>query len=1178
MPNELENSTYDLLDAGSSLNETSRSTDSVLKKLKRRLKDNQVLSWTITNTLINGLNTITGGVKNLTKPVKGLIQMATFKGAIAGLEEYNELLVTTRASAIAVSRFYKDELVEGIGNMTAMEQATNAVNNSLQELNEYADMTTYIFSDMTNSVNKFVQAGLRIEDATDIAQGLANVLAYTGNNTPEKYANTSLALSRAIQSGKMQLYEWRMFENANIAGKNVSEMLYRVAGAMGKDVGTNFEEEFGSLYEKNANGQFVLKSDISEDEFESFRSSISDWMSADVLAKAFSLIGQGKDLTMDILEAQGITGETAELVLDMAHQGYEQATTIKTLGQLLNAIQEATATSWAGVWTAILGDADQAGQLWTNVLKKFVNESKTGFLDEITNGVDNIAKIASRSSVVEAINLVADALIGLARAFLTLFGLGDFDSLGNDIGNAINVFSGQKVANSSSDLERFAETLRKVAEGMRDLYKNPAFKAIASMIKAIGTAVRNLFVMVSSIVEKLFGSWDGFFNAISGIFERIGRLFGMFTERVASITSSAKGSAGFTNTLNFAGLFSDLFQFGLLITMIKPIGKGITKFVNSFDPASLNALSTFFIGLGVMFAALSLLSAQDVGNVMQILDAVKSLISMIGWFTILVVLIAKLASIIGQARALITGKVEGLASSGGFSFFTLFGDKKSALYLAIASIAFAVAMIMRYAGTISNPLPAIALILVTTGAIGGLVWYLTRLAKNLQKGGFKGVYKDLLAISIVISSLSGVILAIAIAGRIADIGAIGRGMLLLTGAMLAIGAVAGLAYFINEKMGKGGLSLGAVAKIAIIAGIVSALSIVALVLAIVGKIVSIGDVLMAALVMGIILLAVLALIGLAALVSKLDFKALLGLAIIAGVIAVLAVAALAFALVGLITTPESIAKAVVVLLVLVVAVMILMVIAGIVATIAPMALVAIAVVAAAILILAVAMVAFAIAGVLFMGVDPERFLVILGILTAFFAMAGAMGWASAFMIAEAAGMIAIAAAVLLLDASFLLAVPTIYAFAGALMAVALALAAIGIGWGALTGDKARVQLGQDALSSISGSMAVGRLRSSFSGFSSIVNGASSKASTENITDSLDGLGLKLDGLGGGLGNIDGDLVDIKGMLGGGLVVDEDPNSVNKTVVKTNSTDTTDATPSSMRGMYFDSSTRTWVGR
>lgn len=1152
MPNDMQNSTYDLLDAGSSLNETSRSTDNVLKRLKRRLKDNQVLSWTITNTLINGLNTITGGVKNLTKPVKGLIQMATFRGAIAGLEEYNELLVTTRASAIAVSRFYKDDLIEGIGNMTAMEQATQAVNTSLQELNEYADMTTYIFSDMTNSVNKFVQAGLRIEDATDIAQGLANVLAYTGNNTPEKYANTSLALSRAIQSGKMQLYEWRMFENANIAGKNVSEMLYRVAGAMGKDVGNNFEEEFGSLYEQNANGEFVLKSDISEDEFESFRDSISDWMTADVLAKAFSLIGQGKELTMDILAAQGITGEAAELVLDMAHQGYEQATTIKTLGQLLNAIQEATATSWAGVWTAILGDADKAGALWTGVLTKFVNSDKTGFLDEITNGVDNIAKVASHSSVVEAINLVADALIGLARGFLTLFGLGDFDQLGNDIGNAINVFSGQKIASSSSDLERFAGTLRKVAEGMRDLYKNPALKAVASMIKAIGTAVRNLFVMVSSIVEKLFGGWDGFFNAIAGIFERVGALFGMFTERVASITSTARGSKSFANTLDFAGLFSSLFQFGLLIATIQPIGKGITKFVNSFDPASLNALSTFLIGLGVMFAALAVLSAQDIKNVKAIITAVRDLIRMIGWFVIATVLIAKLASVIGQFRALITGDASGLTSSGGFSIFTLFGDRKSALYLAIAAIAFAVAMVMHYAGTITNPWPAIATIIALVVAIGALVLWLMWLSTELQKGGFNTTYKDLLAVAAIVSALSGVMLAIAIAGRISDIASIGRGALLLGIAILAMGVVALIPHVLGNKAP----TMRGIKKLAIIAGLVFAMSIIALNLAIVGRIATMESIGRAVLILGGILLAALAMIGLAKLVSKIDIVALAGLAIIAGAIAILAVAATMFALIGLITTPESILKSCVVLLVLVAAVVILMLIAGMIATIDPLALAAVAVVAGAILILSAAMVAFGYAGLLFMAIDPDKLITILLAITVFLGIVTLLGLAWGAMLAGALGIAAIAVAVLLLDASFLAAVPTIYLFAESLIVLAMALAAVGIGIGALSGNKARVQIGQDALSSIAGATAIGRLRSSFAGFSSVVNGSSGTNTTENVAGSLDGLGLKLDGLSEGVGSMGVDLSEIKSMLGNGLSVGEDPNKVNKTVVKSNSTDTT----------------------
>ena len=54
------------------------------------------------------------------------------------------------------------------------------VNGYLDELNTYADRTIYSFSDMTQSIGKFTNAGVSLDDAVKAIQGISNEAAVSG--------------------------------------------------------------------------------------------------------------------------------------------------------------------------------------------------------------------------------------------------------------------------------------------------------------------------------------------------------------------------------------------------------------------------------------------------------------------------------------------------------------------------------------------------------------------------------------------------------------------------------------------------------------------------------------------------------------------------------------------------------------------------------------------------------------------------------------------------------------------------------------------------------------------------------------------------------------------------------------------------------------------------------------
>ena len=56
----------------------------------------------------------------------------------------------------------------------------DTVNKYLEELNEYSDKTIYSFSDMTESIGKFTNAGVSLDDAVMAIKGISNEAAISG--------------------------------------------------------------------------------------------------------------------------------------------------------------------------------------------------------------------------------------------------------------------------------------------------------------------------------------------------------------------------------------------------------------------------------------------------------------------------------------------------------------------------------------------------------------------------------------------------------------------------------------------------------------------------------------------------------------------------------------------------------------------------------------------------------------------------------------------------------------------------------------------------------------------------------------------------------------------------------------------------------------------------------------
>ena len=263
----------------------------------------------------------------------------------------------------------KDGLAEYETQMNAVQtilantqkEGTNVkiVNKALDELNTYADKTIYNFTEMTRNIGTFTAAGVKLDTSVSAIKGIANLAAISGSNSQQ--ASTAMyQLSQAIASGTVKLMDWNSVVNAGMGGQVFQDALIR----------TSEHLKTGAKAAIDAKG--------------SFRESLqTGWMTTEVLTQTLDQFATAADTQQEYEAAvkkfidQGYTKEEAKQMADMARTAGEAATKVKTFSQLIDTLKEALGSGWAQTWRLIIGDFEEAKELWTgvsDVIGGFINK------------------------------------------------------------------------------------------------------------------------------------------------------------------------------------------------------------------------------------------------------------------------------------------------------------------------------------------------------------------------------------------------------------------------------------------------------------------------------------------------------------------------------------------------------------------------------------------------------------------------------------------------------------------------------------------------------------------------------------------------------------------------------------------------------------------------------------
>ena len=264
--------------------------------------------------------------------------------------------------------------------MSSTGESIETVNKYLDELNEYSDKTIYSFSDMTQNIGKFTNAGVKLEDAVMAIKGISNEAAVSGANAFQA-SNAMYNFAQALSSGAVRLTDWKSIETANMSTVEFKQQLIDTA----LELGTLVKE--GDKYKSTTTD---LNGKVSEafTNTTMFNESLSSqWMTTDVLVKTLK--------------------KYADETTEIGKKAYEAAGEVTTFSKMCDTLKETAQSGWAKTWEIVFGDLETAKKIFTPL-----TETIGGLLDKMSDFRNNLLEGALSKSPLMTLADKLDSLKG----------------------------------------------------------------------------------------------------------------------------------------------------------------------------------------------------------------------------------------------------------------------------------------------------------------------------------------------------------------------------------------------------------------------------------------------------------------------------------------------------------------------------------------------------------------------------------------------------------------------------------------------------------------------------------------------------------------------------------------------------------------------------------------------
>ena len=526
----------------------------------------------------DGANEVYYRFKALDVVAGTVLSNITAKAMTLGWALAKALIIDPRKSGLAEYETQINSVQTILAN--TQKEGTNLaqVNAALDELNRYADMTIYNFTEMTRNIGTFTAAGVKLDTSVQAIKGIANLAAISGS-TSQQASTAMYQLSQAMAAGTVKLMDWNSVVNAGMGGQVFQDALKETARVHGVAIDEMIAKE-GSFRETLQHG----------------------WLTASILTETLAKFTG--DLSEEELRAIGYTEDQIDAIIKMGETANDAATKVKTFTQLIDTLKEAVQSGWTQSWEYIIGDFEEAKELWTEIsdrlqtvisqsaearnallqgglqsgLNQFIDQGITDYSDLLT---DMLAKIGKESGAITDEEI--ESAGGLAKTLKS--GWLNADMLESSL---LQVVKEAKELSEMSDEQ--LESMSLSREKVNDILKQ--FTELEEKVQD-GTISIDEFIEKmnrpsgrENLIQSLFNVMDSFgklMGTIKGAFDEVfppmtAETLYKITESIRDLTSNLIISDDTADKLRrtFKGLFS-IAKIGVNIisTLARSIGNTV---------------------------------------------------------------------------------------------------------------------------------------------------------------------------------------------------------------------------------------------------------------------------------------------------------------------------------------------------------------------------------------------------------------------------------------------------------------------------------------------------------------------------------------------------------------------------------------------------------------------------
>ena len=544
---------------------------------------------------------------------KRMISALTIEPITTGFKEYE-----TQINAVQTI----------LANTSAKGTTIDQVNDALDELNKYADLTIYNFTEMTRNIGTFTAAGIDLDTSVNAIQGIANLAAVSGS-TSQQASTAMYQLSQALASGTVKLQDWNSVVNAGMGGEIFQNALKETSRLLG--TGADEAIEASGSFRESLKAGWITSEVLTETLKKFTTSGAAEYISkftgltqetVDATLKATDAWGDEADAIDKAAEAlaekSGKNKDEIKAALQMAKNAQDAATKVKTFTQLWDVMKEAAQSGWSQTWRLVIGDFEEAKSLLTPLADFFTgiigkmsdwrNDLLEGALGKGFGSLsENISSIISPvTKATEVVSNLGNTVDKVINGDYTKDQISAQDELLEKQENVSEATGKQEEATkklTEADKKRLALLLSMGDAQLRAKgYTNEqiaALKELKSTAEKLGIPLNdfinnleeingrwlllNSFKNIGTALIKVFSAiadaWRGIFSPIQS--DQIFNVVAAFHKFTASLIPSEETVKLLTRT--FKGLFS-------VLDVIKSLVGGGLKF--AFD-----AVSSLFKGL-----------------------------------------------------------------------------------------------------------------------------------------------------------------------------------------------------------------------------------------------------------------------------------------------------------------------------------------------------------------------------------------------------------------------------------------------------------------------------------------------------------------------------------------------------------------------------------------------------